>query len=155
MTPPLYWEDQHYGLWLADNPLPGQTMDALLQIEFRFPRRGLPDMMLRIERAKLLDALGKAQAFWASRQPGVSAVHRCGMFIALGDFDYRYFITVSTEGGIYHAESKEDAKGVKITLERTRTESAPETKRKFDATKSYEMRITGSDFARLCAKFIA
>jgi hypothetical protein len=45
ITTPIYWQDQHFGLWVAPNPIPGQTMDTLLQIERLFQRpAGLPDM---------------------------------------------------------------------------------------------------------------
>ena len=121
----------------------------------RFHRFGLPDILLRIERAKLIQALSKAQAFWAAWKPGVNAVSGCGRFLALGDFDFRYYIGVGTQAGIHHAESREDALGVVIRFHRDGIEgAAPQTKRKHEARKDYELQITASDFARLCAKLL-
>jgi hypothetical protein len=152
---PVYWENRFHGLWVASNPIPGDIMDTLLQISWRFPRpyRTADDIMLRVERAKLIDALTKAKTFWQQWKPGVSAVHRCGLFVALADPDFRYFIEVETVAGVYHAEVRGDGLGVKITLHRNAiAEVSPEVKRKADANKEYSFSLTASEFTRLCAK---
>lgn len=152
-TGAVYWENQHFGLWLVPNPIPCDTMDTLLQFNWRnrFNGRGTSFTLL-INRADLTDALSKAKLFWSRWQPGINMVSSTGMFVVLGDPDYDYSIEVHTTGGIY-AKTRDDTRGVELRLRR---DSIPhvsmETKRKADANTNTAFTLTRSELERLCDK---
>ena len=94
----------------------------------------------------------------ASVLVGVAAGHERGERLRAvycdGGRRYPYVISISTRAGIKRAKFREDGRGVVIKITRTAIEDRPRAEAQGARHRDFEMQITASDFARLCAKLL-